>query len=95
VVEQTAWAAMTRNQKVRFVDPAQIYCAAGRTPFRETTLGIHFPSFHKNQMERFYGTAAALAQSTQSFSVRSIGMVKPRRLDFAAVITNAIRNRLS
>jgi hypothetical protein len=87
VVEQTIWAAMTRNRDVLFFDPVQVVCASRETLWTSETVAIHFPSHFKSQVPRF--RAPALPESEPV----SLRLVRPRRLDMRAVLVNGLRNR--
>jgi hypothetical protein len=87
VVEQTAWAGMTRNERVLFFDPAQIVCASTYTRRTEETVAIHFPSHFKSQLPEFRGQQSAANEPVD------LRLVRPRRLGLGALITNAWRNR--
>ena len=89
VVEQTAWAGMTRNERVRFFDPAQIVCASTRTARTQETVAIHFPSHFKSQLRQFRGTASAAAEPVD------LRLVRPGTLGLRALIKNAWRNRFA
>lgn len=87
VVEQTAWAGMTRNERVLFFDPAQIACASSETVRTPATVAIHFPSHFKAQLPRFRAGAAAPEAPID------LRLVQPRALGLTAMLANAWRNR--
>jgi hypothetical protein len=87
VVEQTAWAGMTRNERVRFFDPAQIVCASTHTVPTSETVAIHFPSHFKSQLPEFRG------HEPQGREPVDLRLVRPQPLGVGALVANAWRNR--
>lgn len=87
VVEQTAWAAMTRNIGVRYFDPAQVLCASVETKRTSDTVAIHFPSHFKNQLPKFREEQPTYVEPVD------LRLVKPSSLGVRAMLTNAWRNR--
>lgn len=87
VVEQTIWAAMTRNRDVLFFDPAQVVCASRATRVTSETVAIHFPSHFKLQMPRYRTVVAGAREPAE------LRLVRPRRLGMRAVLVNGLRNR--
>jgi hypothetical protein len=87
VVEQTAWAGMTRNQRVLFFDPAQVVCASVETRRRAKTVAIHFPSHFKSQLAQFRDAQPDAGEPVD------LRLVRPRGLGLRALLVNACRNQ--
>ncbi len=90
VVEQTIWAAMTRNRDVSFVHPQQVYNAIGEFGVTSETVAVHFPSHYKERLEENYEKARNLRAVS---SPRELRFIRPGKLGLAAVVANAVRNR--